>query len=319
MALTTVNQGLLSTLAQYTGFKNRIINGGAAIAQRGNVNVNQAAVAYGGADRIIGYPNYAGGGTATLSQAAVTWSTSGFAQGYTAASATGAGQVLFIHRIETNNCFDLIGNTVTVSFKVAHDFGSACNVQVQLRRPSTTNNDFSSQTTVQEFVTIGSVPSGTSSGTYLTFTSNTLTSTDVSKGLQVTVAINTGATYSSKNFYISDWQLEKGSTATAFDYRPFGTELQLCQRYYQPFRSTYETTLGTTGTITGTITSFLTAMRASPTMTVTAEEGSGGATLNSMGTISTTGSGVYAYAMSLTISTSGYAYRYVTGNASAEL
>ena len=27
-------------------------------------------------------------------------------------------------------------------------------------------------------------------------------------------------------------QLEKGSTATSFDYRPYGTELSLCQRYY---------------------------------------------------------------------------------------
>jgi hypothetical protein len=34
-------------------------------------------------------------------------------------------------------------------------------------------------------------------------------------------------------FYITGVQLEKGSTATSFDYRPFGTELALCQRYYQ--------------------------------------------------------------------------------------
>jgi hypothetical protein len=27
-------------------------------------------------------------------------------------------------------------------------------------------------------------------------------------------------------------QLEKGSTATSFDYRPYGTELALCQRYF---------------------------------------------------------------------------------------
>ena len=38
----------------------------------------------------------------------------------------------------------------------------------------------------------------------------------------------TGAT-----FYITGVQLEKGSTATSFDYRPYGTELALCQRYYQ--------------------------------------------------------------------------------------
>ena len=33
-------------------------------------------------------------------------------------------------------------------------------------------------------------------------------------------------------FYITGVQLEKGSTATSFDYRPYGTELVLCQRYY---------------------------------------------------------------------------------------
>ena len=34
-------------------------------------------------------------------------------------------------------------------------------------------------------------------------------------------------------FYITGVQLEKGSTATSFDYRSYGTELALCQRYYQ--------------------------------------------------------------------------------------
>ena len=33
-------------------------------------------------------------------------------------------------------------------------------------------------------------------------------------------------------FYITGIQLEKGSTATSFDYRPYGTELMLCQRYF---------------------------------------------------------------------------------------
>jgi hypothetical protein len=32
-------------------------------------------------------------------------------------------------------------------------------------------------------------------------------------------------------FYVTGVQLEKGSTATSFDYRPYGTELALCQRY----------------------------------------------------------------------------------------
>ena len=38
---------------------------------------------------------------------------------------------------------------------------------------------------------------------------------------------------SAATFYITGVQLEKGSTATSFDYRPYGTELALCQRYFQ--------------------------------------------------------------------------------------
>jgi hypothetical protein len=34
-------------------------------------------------------------------------------------------------------------------------------------------------------------------------------------------------------FYITGVQLEVGSTATSFDYRPYTTELQLCQRYFE--------------------------------------------------------------------------------------
>jgi hypothetical protein len=48
-------------------------------------------------------------------------------------------------------------------------------------------------------------------------------STTASTGMFTT----TGAT-----FQITGVQLEKGSTATSFDYRPYGTELALCQRYY---------------------------------------------------------------------------------------
>jgi hypothetical protein len=47
-------------------------------------------------------------------------------------------------------------------------------------------------------------------------------------------------------FYLTGLQLEAGSTATDFERRPIGTELALCQRYYQ---KTYEL-----GTAPGTVT-----------------------------------------------------------------
>jgi hypothetical protein len=52
-------------------------------------------------------------------------------------------------------------------------------------------------------------------------------------------ASSTGATSvvgtNGATFYVTGVQLEKGSTATSFDYRPYTTELQLCQRYFQRF------------------------------------------------------------------------------------
>lgn len=53
-------------------------------------------------------------------------------------------------------------------------------------------------------------------------------SSDIFSAIGETSVVGTsGAT-----FYITGVQLEKGSTATSFDYRPYGTELALCQRYY---------------------------------------------------------------------------------------
>ena len=45
---------------------------------------------------------------------------------------------------------------------------------------------------------------------------------------QVNLMATNGAT-----LYITGVQLEKGTVATPFERRPYGTELALCQRYYQ--------------------------------------------------------------------------------------
>jgi hypothetical protein len=67
-----------------------------------------------------------------------------------------------------------------------------------------------------------------SAGTDYQGTANTWTAGAVfTTSSQTNFMATNGAT-----FYITGVQLEKGSTATAFDYRPYGTELQLCQRYY---------------------------------------------------------------------------------------
>jgi len=85
----------------------------------------------------------------------------------------------------------------------------------------------------------------------------------------VSVVGTSGAT-----FYITGVQLEVGTNATSFDYRPYGTELALCQRYcyvnggintYSVFGSGYA--FSTTGVTS--ITYLPVNMRVVPTLTTT--------------------------------------------------
>jgi hypothetical protein len=84
--------------------------------------------------------------------------------------------------------------------------------------------------------------------------------------------VNLNATLNA-TWQITGVQLEKGTTATSFDYRPYGTELALCQRYYQIIGDDttdcvgYATYSNTTALSMYTTMTYLT-MRAAPTATV---------------------------------------------------
>jgi hypothetical protein len=59
-----------------------------------------------------------------------------------------------------------------------------------------------------------------------------ITSASVSaNGLSIGFIAEKAATTANCWYELAQLQLEIGSTATSFDYRPYGTELQLCQRY----------------------------------------------------------------------------------------
>jgi hypothetical protein len=68
-------------------------------------------------------------------------------------------------------------------------------------------------------------------------------------------------------FYITGVQLEVGSSATGFEYRQYGTELSLCQRYYE---TAGQGILGLTNSATGIVFgySFQVVKRASPTLNI---------------------------------------------------
>ena len=213
MPLTVVDGGMLSaTNAQYTMFKNRLINGGMGIWQRGTTTSTNGAYL---ADRWSVYSN---SGTITGSR-----STDVPANFQYSFSASGTGYPQVTQRIEAVNCLDLSGQTITVSFWAKQTSGAgAGSIGVQLTYAGSSDNWTAP-------VVIGTNPTFTGttgwvqySATYTNLPSNVL------NGLAVTVY---GNTVGSATVLFTGVQLEKGSTATSFDYRPYGTELQLCQRY----------------------------------------------------------------------------------------
>jgi hypothetical protein len=92
----------------------------------------------------------------------------------------------------------------------------------------------------------------------------------VSNGGQITLPANTNATIKFSSGTVSLVQLEAGSVATPFENRPIGTELALCQRYYEVISPVLHNTL-TYQNICPKV-----EKRATPTLTTTPTTGSGG-------------------------------------------
>jgi hypothetical protein len=253
MPLTTVDQGLLSTNAQYTGFKNRLINGQMMIDQRnvGNtVTPSNETVTY-ITDRFAFIRS--GATSPTLRQS--TDAPVGFVNSllFTNTSSGSTPTYAQVYQnIEGNNSEDFgwgtaNASTVAVSFWVKSSLTGTFSVAI---RNSASNRSYVSTYTISsantwEYKTV-TIP-GDTSGTWLTdngiginlvfriggsggtSTLNAWTATgDAFASGSVNVMGTANATWQ-----ITGVQLEKGSTATSFDYRPYTTELQLCQRYYE--------------------------------------------------------------------------------------
>jgi len=292
MALTTVNPALLDTQAQYTGFKNRIINGAMVIDQRNaGASVTPANNAY-LVDRWKASLTVSSKYSVQQNAGAVTPPT-GFKNylGVTSLSAytVGSGESFYLQQpIEGFNTSDLDfgtanAKTITLSFWVRSSLtgtfgGSIWNSDVNRLYPFTYTI---SAANTWEFKTI--TIAGDTTGTWVGATNGVGLFLNILLGAGSGVSgtpnawgtgtsfFPTGATSvvgtNGATFYITGVQLEVGSTATSFDYRPYTTELQLCQRYYQ--RIGVFTMQTITSTTTAAFYHFLLPVtpRATPTMT----------------------------------------------------
>jgi len=304
MAYGTVNVDAMTTSDGYTsagtyGFKNRIINGAMVIDQR-NAGSSGTANGY-TVDRWQYYGSQASKGTWQQNAGSVTPPTGyKYYLGFTSSSAYTVGstdQFQFAQYIEGYNASDLGwgasgASAVTLSFWVRSSltgtFGGALINSAGNRSYPFTYTISSANTWEYKTITIA----GDTSGSW-----NTTTGV----GIQVNFSLGAGSTQSGTagswgsafyasatgatsvvgtngaTFYITGVQLEKGSTATSFDYRPYGTELALCQRYCFQMNTgdsganNVKFALGTNAgtTQSWTVVHFPVQLRTYPTLTVT--------------------------------------------------
>jgi hypothetical protein len=333
-------QGGTGTTTGYYGFKNRIINGAMVIDQR---NAGAAS-----ANTINGYfldrwevSQITTGKIIAQQDAGSVTPPAGFTDylGITSQSAysvISTDRTMISQWIEGFNCADLNwgtanAKTVTLSFWVRSSltgtFGGAF-INYNANRSYAFSYTISSANTwEQKSITVAGDTTGTWNATN-------------SGGIGIRFGLGVGSTYlgtagawSASNlagvtgqvnllgtngatFYITGVQLEVGSTATSFDYRPYGTELALCQRYYEQFVGTTNSVNYISSVFSVNNTQFTTIpltqnMRVAPTATTTGWSGTG--------TVVVSGTDIYAICFNNGISTSFYFGSSAKVTASAEL
>jgi hypothetical protein len=227
MPYGTVNADLMTTSdgvssAGLYGFKNRLINGSFSIAQRAtSATITAGSTIAAGYSTVDRFYVYCTGANVTAAQVAGSGSTKNRLQitGASSVTAVGIGQ-----RIEQANSYDLANTTATLSCDIANSllttvtwtafYANTADTFGTLASPTRTQiatGNFTVTSTVTRYNAQISIPAAATTGIEIVFT----------------VGAQTSGTWT-----IGNIQLEKGSTATSFDYRPIGTELNLCQRYY---------------------------------------------------------------------------------------
>jgi hypothetical protein len=138
--------------------------------------------------------------------------------------------------IETANCYDLAGQQVTISFwaKAGANFSAASsNLNVQVATGTAADQGGVSYYTWTGFSGFTNTQPITT-----TWTKYSFTGTIGSGVLEVAVLfyfVPVGTAGADDAVYITGVQLEAGSAASPFEYRDYGRELIMCQRYLPAF------------------------------------------------------------------------------------
>jgi len=228
MALTKIDaDGLNSNVFNVVGpFRNRFINGGMQIAQRATSATVTAGTAVPTAS--TGYPSvdrwyvYSTGANVTAAQVAGSGAVKNRLQitGAASVTAVGVGQ-----RIEQLNSYDLAGSNVTLGVDLANSLLTTVTWTAYYATTADTFGTVGTPTRTQ--IATGTF---TVTSTVARYTANIAIPAAATTGVEVVFTV--GAQISG-TWTIGNVQLELGLVSSTFESRSYGSELALCQRYYE--------------------------------------------------------------------------------------
>ena len=235
-------------------FRNRIINGDMRINQRGTTSFSGLSTTAYCFDRFLTYIAGTGGGTRTINQ--VTDVPFGGPFFYSAnviytAQTTGVVETFLRQGIELFNCTDLTKTPITVSFWYKSNRIGTHGARLVSNSLAISNMSDSAQgfnvnngnTWEYKVLTFGN------SANSSLITSASLNQLGINLDIGPMVAGQSSITINNNDYFtLTGVQLEKGTVATPFEFRPYATELALCQRYYELVSFAAASGATTTGT-----------------------------------------------------------------------
>ena len=221
IANNAVTQAKLDTSVPLSGFRNAIVNGDFRIWQRGTTVTPASGYGY-TADRWQTYAYAASATTVTRTAFAAGTTLGNYQPQHHARINSTAAAMFFEQKIENVSTF--AGQTITISFYARHQTATTVPIYIEQNfgtggstTVSVTGNTFSIGTSWQRYTYTVTMPS--------------LSGKTIGTSSFVDMYIFSGAV----NNYLDLWgfQVEQGSQVTPFEQRHLGTELALCQRYYE--------------------------------------------------------------------------------------
>jgi len=207
-------------------YRQTVINGGCQVAQD-IAKTLSTTPQYGSVDMFSVKATGTAVSAGTITQ--VTNSTAGitgYALAVTGVTLTGTGIIYTRYRMEAKDAIKLKNKVVSFSCQVYHDVGLNINYTVYVRKPTAVDN----YTGVTDIANSGviSVPSG--AATTIKFENISLG--DISNGLEIEIQVACGA-ITTKNFHLTEFQLNKGSVVLVFTPEKYPHQLISCQRTFR--------------------------------------------------------------------------------------